>query len=137
MRALRLRCMQTEQVIGMVQLMREYLDAEQAEPGAFSTALSGDSRLVEDYRRLRRCAMWSATGGHLRGYAARTGGAVAAGLAVFDYDVIEAQPAGGRVKVVLTKEPAGTWCAVRAGGILFYERGAIDIPATSASTLDR
>jgi len=40
---------QTEQVIGMVQLMREYLDAEQAEPGAFSTALEPVIRgLVED-----------------------------------------------------------------------------------------
>jgi hypothetical protein len=52
--------------------------------------------------------------------------------------VIEAQPAGGRVKVVLTKEPAGTLVRVQSGRNSFLpERGAIDIPATSASTLDR
>jgi len=48
---------QTEQVIGMVQLMREYLDAEQAEPGAFSTALEPVIRgLVED---LSSCLLYT------------------------------------------------------------------------------
>ena len=37
---------QTEKVIGMIQLMREYLDAEQPEPQAFSSALAPAMRSV-------------------------------------------------------------------------------------------
>ena len=37
---------QTEKVIGMIQLMREYLDAEQPEPQAFSSALAPALRSV-------------------------------------------------------------------------------------------
>jgi len=52
--------------------------------------------------------------------------------------VIEAQPAGGRVKVVLTKDAAGTLVRVQSGAEFFSTGGGrIDILATSASTLDR
>ena len=131
---------QTEQVIGMVQLMREFLDAEQAEPGAFSTALEPVIRgLVED---LSSIAAVRDVEVRLEGTCAATlpvrAGRLRLALQYLITTVIEAQPAGGRVKVVLTKEPAGTLVRVQSGRNSFLpERGAIDIPATSASTLDR
>jgi len=74
----------------------------------------------------------------LRGYAARTGGAVAAGLAVFDYDR-DRSATGGRASEGCTDEGACGNPGAGAERAEFFSTGAgaIDIPATSASTLDR
>jgi hypothetical protein len=48
---------QTEKVIGMIQLMREYLDAEQPGPEAYPAALVGAS--PKNYPRSPQCAVSS------------------------------------------------------------------------------
>ncbi len=129
---------QTERVIGMVQLMREYLDAEQSEPDGFSTALEPVMRSVIE--ELSSIAAVRDVQLGLKG----TGAAILPvpearlrlALQYLITTVIEAQPAGGRVKVVLTEEPAGTVVRVVSGRNSFpLERDATDPRATSASTL--
>jgi signal transduction histidine kinase len=110
---------QTEKVIGMIQLMREYLDAEQPAPDAFSSALAPATRsVVEELSSIAA----------VRGVRLRLVGTCMAALPVpesrlrlaLQYlitTLIEAQPAGGKVMLLLGEGPAGA--VLRAEG----ERG--------------
>jgi hypothetical protein len=100
---------QTEKVIGMIQLMREYLDAEQPEPQAFSSALAPAMRSVID--ELSALAA-------VRGVRLRLVGTCMAALPVpesrlrlaLQYliaTMIEAQLVGGKVMLLLGEGPAG------------------------------
>src|SRR5208337_4382067 len=110
---------QTERVIGMIQLMREYLDAEQPGPEAFSSALAPVMRsVIEDLSSIAA----------VRGVRLRLVGTCTATVPVpesrlrlaLQYliaSMIEAQPVGGKVTLLLGEGPAG---AVLRGG---SERG--------------
>ena len=100
---------QTEKVIGMIQLMREYLDAEQTGPEAFSSALAPATRsLIEELSsiavvrdvRLRLVGTCTATvpvpESRLR-----------LALQYLIAAMIEAQPVGGKVMLLLGEGPAG------------------------------
>jgi signal transduction histidine kinase len=127
---------QTEKVIGMIQLMREYLDAEQPGLSACSTALAPVMRsVVEELASIAA----------VRGIQLRLVGTCTATLAVpegrlrlaLQYLIaamIEAQPEGGKVMLLLGESPAGT--VLRMEG----ERSVRELPtrpnpagATSAS----
>ena len=110
---------QTERVIGMIQLMREYLDAEQPAPEAFSSALAPATRsVIEELSsiaavhdvRLRLVGTCTATlpvpESRLR-----------LALQYLITALIEAQPVGGKVMLLLGEGPAGA--VLRAEG----ERG--------------
>jgi len=110
---------QTEKVIGMIQLMREYLDAEEPAPDAFSSALAPATRSVVE--ELSSIAV-------VRGVRLRLVGTCMAALPVpesrlrlaLQYLItalIEAQPVGGKVVLLLGEGPAGA--VLRAEG----ERG--------------
>ncbi len=110
---------QTEKVIGMIQLMREYLDAEQPGPEASSTALAPVLRSVIE-------ALSSIAA--VRGIRLRLVGTCLAAMPApeprlrlaLQYLIaamVEAQPAGGRVTLLLGEGPAGA--VLRAEG----ERG--------------
>ena len=100
---------QTEKVIGMIQLMREYLDAEQPEPQAFSSALAPAMRsVIEELSSIAA----------VRGVRLRLVGTCMAALPVpesrlrlaLQYliaTMIEAQPVGGKVMLLLGEGPAG------------------------------
>ena len=100
---------QTEKVIGMVQLMREYLDAEQPGPEAVSVALAPALRsVVEELSSIAA----------VRGIQLRMVGTCAATVPVpesrlrlaLQYLIaamIEAQPVGGKVMLLLGEGPAG------------------------------
>jgi hypothetical protein len=107
---------QTEKVIGMIQLMREYLDAEQTGPEAFSSALAPATRsLIEELSsiaavrdvRLRLVGTCTATvpvpESRLR-----------LALQYLIAAMIEAQPVGGKVMLLLGEGPAGA--VLRAEG---------------------
>jgi signal transduction histidine kinase len=110
---------QTESVIGMIQLMREYLDAEQPAPEAFSSALAHATRsVIEELSSIAA----------VRGVRLRLVGTCLATLPVpesrlrlaLQYlitTLIEAQPVGGKVMLLLGEGPAGA--VLRAEG----ERG--------------
>jgi hypothetical protein len=99
----------TEEVIGMIQLMREYLDAEQPGPQAFSTALAPALRsVIEELSSIAA----------VRGIQLRLVGTCTATVPVpesrlrlaLQYLIaptIEAQPAGGKVILLLGEGPAG------------------------------
>jgi signal transduction histidine kinase len=100
---------QTEKVIGMIQLMREYLDAEQPAPEAFSSALAPATRSVTEGLssiaavrdvRLRLVGTCTATvpvpESRLR-----------LALQYLIAAMIEAQPPGGKVMLLLGEGPAG------------------------------
>jgi hypothetical protein len=100
---------QTEKVIGMIQLMREYLDAEQPEPEACPSALAPAMRSVTE------CLSSIAA---VRGVGLRLVGTCAATVPVpeprlrlaLQYliaSMVEAQPVGGRVTLLLGESPAG------------------------------
>jgi len=100
---------QTEKVIGMIQLMREYLDAEQPEPQAFLSALAPAMRsVIEELSSIAA----------VRGVRLRLVGTCTAALPVpesrlrlaLQYliaTMIEAQLVGGRVMLLLGEGPAG------------------------------
>jgi signal transduction histidine kinase len=100
---------QTERVIGMIQLMREYLDAEQPEPQAFSSALAPAMRsVIEELSSIAA----------VRGVRLRLVGTCMAALPVpesrlrlaLQYliaTMIEAQLVGGKVMLLLGEGPAG------------------------------
>jgi len=110
---------QTEKVIGMIQLMREYLDAEQPAPEAFSSALAPATRsVIEELSSIAA----------VRGVRLRLVGTCLATLPVPESrlrlalqclitTLIEAQPVGGKVMLLLGEGPAGA--VLRAEG----ERG--------------
>ena len=135
---------QTEKVIGMIQLMREYLDAEQPVPGAFSSALAPATRsVVEELSSIAA----------VRGVRLRLVGTCMAALPVpesrlrlaLQYlitTLIEAQPAGGKVMLLLGEGPAGA--VLRAEGergfrrLGFRDQGqSVTISSTSGPTLRR
>lgn len=100
---------QTEQVIGLIQLMREYLDAEQPGPEASSTALAPVLRSVIE-------ALSSIAA--VRGVRLRLVGTCLAAvpapeprlrlaLQYLIAALVEAQPAGGKVTLLLGEGPAG------------------------------
>jgi hypothetical protein len=100
---------QTEKVIGMIQLMREYLDAEQPGPEACRAALAPAMRSVIE--ELSSVAA-------VRGIQLRLVGTCTAAVPVpesrlrlaLQYliaTMIEAQPVGGRVTLLLGEGPAG------------------------------
>ncbi len=101
---------QTEKVIGMVQLMREYVDAAQPEPAVFSTALlPALANLIEELSSI----------GAVRDVQVRFIGSCTAVVPVPEAQLrlalqylitaaIDAQPAGGGVLLALTESPAGT-----------------------------
>lgn len=100
---------QTEKVIGMIQLMREYLDAEQPAQDAFSSALAPATRGV--FEELSSIAA-------VRGVRLRLIGTCAATVPVpesrlrlaLQYlitTLIEGQPVGGKVMLLLGEGPAG------------------------------
>ena len=107
---------QTEKVIGMIQLMREYLDAEQPAPETNSAALAPVLHYVVEelssiaaVRGVRLClvgtcsAVLSAPEARLR-----------LALQYLIASMIEAQPEGGKVMLLLGEGPAGT--VLRAEG---------------------
>jgi hypothetical protein len=100
---------QTEKVIGMIQLMREYLEAEQPGPEACSTALAPALRsVIEELSSIAA----------VRGTRLRLVGTCVAAMPVpesrlrlaLQYlmaTMIEAQPVGGKVMLLLGEGPAG------------------------------
>jgi signal transduction histidine kinase len=113
---------QTEKVIGVIQLMREYLDAEQPRPEASSTALAPVLRSVIE-------ALSSIA--EVRGVRLRLVGTCLAAMPApearlrlaLQYLIaalVEAQPEGGKVTLLLGEGPAGA--VLRAEG----ERGFRD-----------
>jgi signal transduction histidine kinase len=110
---------QTEKVIGMIQLMREYLDAEQPGPEAWPAALAPAMRsVIEELSSIAA----------VRGVQLRLVGTCTATVPVpesrlrlaLQYliaTLIEAQPVGGKVMLLLGEGPAGA--VLRAEG----ERG--------------
>jgi len=108
---------QTEKVIGLIQLMREYLDAEQPRPEASSTALAPVLRSVIE-------ALSSIAA--VRGIRIRLVGTCLAAIPApearlrlaLQYLIaamVEAQPAGGRVTLLLGEGPAGAVLRVEDG----------------------
>jgi hypothetical protein len=100
---------QTEKVIGMVQLMREYVDAEQYEATAFSTAVQPVMRnLVEELssiaalRNVQLCLVGTCTT-TMPVPEARLHLALQYLLAT----MMDSQPAGSRVMIQLEEGPAG------------------------------
>ena len=100
---------QTERVIGMIQLMREYLDAEQPAPEAFSSAFAPATRsVIEELSSIAA----------VRGVRLRLVGTCMATLPVpgprlrlaLQYlvtNLIQAEPVGGKVLLLLGEGPAG------------------------------
>jgi signal transduction histidine kinase len=107
---------QTEKVIGMIQLMREYLDAEQPGPEAWPAALAPAMRsVIEELSSIAA----------VRGVQLRLVGTCTATVPVpesrlrlaLQYliaTLIEAQPVGGKVMLLLGEGPAGA--VLRAEG---------------------
>ncbi len=139
---------QTEKVIGMVQLMREYVNAAQAGPAVFSTALQAALRsLIEELSSIAA----------VRDVQVRLAGSCTAIVALpearlrlaLQYLItaeIEAQPAGGRVLLALTESPAGTVLRVEGGMVgqalnrpnsKSTSTSAMTSATTTASTLRR
>lgn len=112
----------TEKVIGMIQLMREYLDAEQPAPQAFSSALAPATRsVIEELSSIAA----------VRGVRLRLVGTCTATLPApesrlrlaLQYlitTLIEAQPASGKVMLLLGEGPAGA--VLRAEGERSFRR---------------
>jgi hypothetical protein len=107
---------QTEKVIGMIQLMREYLDADQLGPGDCPVALAPAMRSVIEemstiaaVRGVRLCLVGTCTAKvtvpELR---------LRLALQYLITAMIEAQAAGGRVMLLLGEGPAGA--VLRAEG---------------------
>ena len=123
---------QTEKVIGMIQLMREYLDAEQTGPEAFSSALAPATRsLIEELSsiaavrdvRLRLVGTCTATvpvpESRLR-----------LALQYLIAAMIEAQTVGGKVMLLLGEGPAGAVLRVESDRSLRLQKHS----ATSLQT---
>jgi hypothetical protein len=113
---------QTEKVIGMIQLMREYLDAEQPGPEACSTALAPSLRsVIEELSSIAA----------VRGIQLRLVGTCMAAVPVpesrlrlaLQYlmaTIMEAQQVGGKVTLLLGEGPVGA--VLRVEG----ERGSLE-----------
>lgn len=110
---------QTEKVIGMIQLMREYLDAEQPEPKVSSSALTPVLRsVVEDLssiaavRAVRLCLV-----GTCRSTLPVPESRLRMALQYLMQPLIEAQPEGGKVIVLLGEAPSGTVMRAEGGHV--------------------
>lgn len=107
---------QTEKVIGMIQLMREYLDAEQPGRGTESAAL--DPALRGTVEELASVAAVRDVQLRLAGKCAATlllpEARLRLALQYLIAGMIDAQPGGGKVTLLLADEPAGT--VLRAEG---------------------
>jgi signal transduction histidine kinase len=107
---------QTEKVIGMIQLMREYLDAEQPAPEAFSSALAPATRSVIE--ELSSIAAVRDVRLRLVGTCVATvpvpESRLRLALQYLITTLIEAQPGGGKVMLLLGEGPAGA--VLRAEG---------------------
>lgn len=121
---------QTEKVIGMIQLMREYLDAEQPRAETFSSGLAPAMHSV---------ANELASIAEVRGVRLRAVGTCAATLALPESQLrlalqyliaalIDVQPAGGKVTLLLGEGPAGAVLRVEGD-----RRSRDDRAATSGS----
>jgi len=126
----------TDDVIGMIELMREYVDAEQASPAAFSTALMPALRnLIEE---LTSIAAARDVQLHLAGGCTATIAVPEARLRLaLQYLItalIAAQPAGGRVMLALTTSPAGTVLRTEGDSV---GRLLLQPSSSAASTLHR
>ncbi len=128
--------LQTEKVIGMIQLMREYLDAEQPGREAYSTELAPVVRsVIEELGSIAA----------VRGIELRLVGTCTASLPVpearlrlaLQYLIaakIEVQPVGGRVTLLLGEDPAGAVLRVEgARAAREWEQGATS-PRTRAGS---
>jgi signal transduction histidine kinase len=110
---------QTEKVIGMIQLMREYLDAEQPGPEEFSSALAPATRSVIE----ELSSIAAVTGVRLRLVGTCTAtlpvpeSRLRLALQYLITTLIQAEPVGGKVLLLLGEGPAGA--VLRAEG----ERG--------------
>lgn len=136
---------QTEKVIGMIQLMREYLDAEQPGPETFSSALAPAMRsVIEELSSIAA----------VRSIQLRLVGTCTATLPVpesrlrlaLQYliaSMIEAQPVGGKVMLLLGEGPAGAMLRVEGeSGFRELEQSTTSPqpkrnPAMTTSTLRR
>jgi hypothetical protein len=124
---------QTEKVIGMIQLMREYLDAEQTAAQAFSSALAPAMRsVIEELSSIAA----------VRGVRLRLVGTCVATLPVpesrlrlaLQYliaTMIEAQPAGGKVMLLLGEGPAGAVLRVEGERDFQQQKPSATNPQTS------
>jgi hypothetical protein len=100
---------QTEKVIGMIQLMREYLDAEQPGPEACSTALALALRsVIEELSSIAevRCIQVRLVGTCLAAMPVPES-RLRLALQYLIATMMEAQPAGGKVTLLLGEGPAG------------------------------
>jgi len=110
---------QTEKVIGMIQLMREYLDAEQPAAEAFSSALAPATRSVIE----ELSSIAAVTGVRLRLVGTCTAtlpvpeSRLRLALQYLITTLTQAEPVGGKVLLLLGEGPAGA--VLRAEG----ERG--------------
>jgi hypothetical protein len=138
---------QTEKVISMVRLMREYLDAEHPGPGAFSVALAPVlQNVVEELSSIAvvrdvQLSLVGACSATLPVPEAR----LRLALQYLIATVIEAQPAGGRVLLALSQNAAGAvlrviaklgFRGVKATG-LRAERDALPVTSAATATLLR
>jgi hypothetical protein len=124
---------QTEKVIGMIQLMREYLDAEETAAQAFSSALAPAMRsVIEELSSIAA----------VRGVRLRLVGTCMATLPVpesrlrlaLQYliaTMIEAQPAGGKVMLLLGEGPAGAVLRVEGERGFHQQKPSATNPQTS------
>ena len=99
---------QTEQIVGMIQLMREYLDAGQPGPGAYSAALAPAMRSVVE--ELSSIAAVRSVRLRLVGTCAATvpvpESRLRLALQYLIATMIDAQPVGGSVMLLLGEGPA-------------------------------
>ena len=121
---------QTEKVIGMIQLMRQYLDAEHPGPEICPVALEPAMRsVIEELSSIAA----------VRGIQLRLAGTCTASLPVAESrlrlalqyliaPMIEAQPAGGEVMLLLGESPAGA--VLRVEG----ERGFRELKRSATQT---
>ncbi len=127
---------QTEKVITMVRLMREYVDAEQPAPAIFSTALLPVIRdLIEELSSIAA----------VRNVEVRFAGSCTATVPIpesrlrlaLQYLIaaaIEAQSAGGSVMLGLTESPAGSVLRVEGVSVSRVPPRATAAAASAAST---
>ena len=121
---------QTEKVIGMIQLMREYLDAEQPGPEAYPVALAPAMRSVIE--ELSSIAAVRGVQLHLMGTCTAAVPVpelrLRLALQYLIATIIEAQPVGGKVMLLLGEGPAGA--VLRVEG----ERGFRELEQSATQT---
>jgi hypothetical protein len=121
---------QTEKVIGMIQLMREYLDAEQPGPEAYPVALARAMRSVIE--ELSSIAAVRGVQLHLMGTCTAAlpvpESRLRLALQYLIATIIEAQPVGGKVMLLLGEGPAGA--VLRVEG----ERGFRELEQSAMQT---